>query len=103
MTRIPTIGHRIPTADTRRVKPPPKQAESFYTSAAWIEMRDRVRREARGRCQRPGCTNPGRIVDHIVELRDGGAPLARSNLELLCQSHHTAKTADARARRAGIR
>jgi hypothetical protein len=34
-----------------------------------------------------------------VELKDGGAPLDRSNTILLCASHHTAKTASERARR----
>jgi 5-methylcytosine-specific restriction enzyme A len=39
------------------------------------------------------------FVDHIVELKDGGAPLERSNLWLLCGSHHTRKSAAERARR----
>jgi len=39
------------------------------------------------------------FVDHIVELKDGGAPLDRSNVWLLCTSHHAAKTASERAKR----
>jgi 5-methylcytosine-specific restriction enzyme A len=39
------------------------------------------------------------FVDHIVELKDGGAPLDRSNLWLLCGSCHSLKTAGERARR----
>jgi 5-methylcytosine-specific restriction protein A len=82
-------------------KPPPKTANSFYLSREWIELRDRVRREAGGRCQGPGC---GRMearmfVDHVVELQDGGAALDRSNTWLLCGSCHGRKTAAERARR----
>ena len=43
------------------------------------------------------------FVDHIVELSDGGAPLEQSNLEPLCGSCHTAKTAKARAKRQATR
>lgn len=32
-------------------------------------------------------------VDHIIPLRDGGAPFERSNLQGLCHSHHSSKTA----------
>jgi 5-methylcytosine-specific restriction endonuclease McrA len=39
------------------------------------------------------------FVDHIVELKDGGAPLERSNLWLLCGACHSLKTAAERMRR----
>ena len=43
------------------------------------------------------CMEQGRItqateVDHIVELRDGGAFLDRDNLQPLCSECHDAKT-----------
>lgn len=102
--RLPTLKPRIPMLDTRIALPPaaprlPKTSEPFYSSAAWIELRDRVRREAQGRCQALGCTKRGRWVDHIVEIKDGGAKLDRNNCMLMCPSHHTAKTAAVRARR----
>jgi 5-methylcytosine-specific restriction endonuclease McrA len=96
---LPTLRPHIGLVDLRTAALPPKVAERFYSSAAWIALRDRVRHEANGRCQAQGCNRPGRIVDHIVELKDGGAPLDRSNTILLCASHHTAKTASERARR----
>jgi len=98
---LPTLRSRIGAADLRTAAPPPKVAEPFYSSAEWIALRDRVRREANGRCQAQGCDRAERrmYVDHIVELKDGGAPLHRSNVWLLCASHHTAKTASERARR----
>ena len=98
---LPTLRPRIGMVDLRIAVLPPKVAEPFYSSAEWIALRDRVRREANGRCQAQGCGRTERrmYVDHIVELKDGGAPLDRSNVWLLCASHHTAKTASERARR----
>lgn len=90
---------RVATLDTSIAASPPKVADRFYSSPEWIALRDRVRVEARGRCQRKGCAELGHIVDHIVELKDGGAPLDRRNVELLCASHHALKTAAARAER----
>lgn len=83
------------TIEKRRTK----KSDPFYSSAGWIALRDRVRREARGRCEWPGCTHHGRWVDHRVERRDGGPDLDRANVWLLCSSHHTSKTAAEREKR----
>jgi len=96
---LPTLRPRIGLADLRTAALPPKIAQPFYSSAEWIALRDRVRRDAGGLCQVPGCNRRGHIVDHIVELKDGGAPLDRGNTMLMCGSHHAAKTAAERARR----
>ncbi len=56
----------------------------------------------RGRvCQGVGCgrTNTRLFGDHVVELQDGGAELDPSNVQLMCGSCHTRKTAAARAAR----
>lgn len=100
-----TLKPGIAVAILQTAKPPPKRADKFYTSAAWFEVRDRVRREARGRCEAPGCGRAERrmFVDHIVELKDGGAALDRSNLWLLCGGCHSLKTAAERARRTAAR
>ena len=102
---LPTLRPRIGLADVRTAALPPKVADRFYSSVEWIALRDRVRREAAGRCQAEGCGRAERrmFVDHIVELKDGGAPLDRSNVWLLCASHHAAKTAAERARRTARR
>ena len=97
------LRSRVPTLSLQTAALPPKVADPFYSSAAWIELRGRVRREARGRCQVQGCTQRGAIVDHIVELKDGGAPLERTNVWLLCASHHSLKTVAERARRTARR
>lgn len=97
--RITMLKPRIPTLDIR-IAPPVKVADPFYSSAAWIALRDQVRREAGGRCQWPGCAERGRYVDHRIEIRDGGARLDRQNCGLLCASHHLQKGARERAKRA---
>jgi len=98
---LQALQPRVGSADLRTAALPPKVADPFYSSPAWIALRDRVRREAGGRCQAPDCGRAERrmFVDHIVELNDGGAPLERTNVWLLCPSHHSLKTAAERARR----
>jgi 5-methylcytosine-specific restriction endonuclease McrA len=102
---LQALRSRVGLADLRTAALPPKVADSSYSSPAWIALRDRVRREAGGRCQVPGCgrIERGMIVDHIIELKDGGAPLDRSNVWLTCRSHHNQKTIAERAKRTAWR
>lgn len=94
----PLIANKLPPL----IKPKPKRADQFYSSPEWIALRDRVRREAGGMCQALGCTRRGAIVDHVVEIKDGGAKLDRANTVLLCAPCHGAKTHREWARRARI-
>jgi len=75
-----TLSPSLKAADLRSIKPPAKVGAPIYSSPEWIALRNRVRREAGGRCQRPGCNRPGHTVDHKVELSDGGAPFDNSTL-----------------------
>lgn len=82
-----------------RLVPPPKMAESFYQSKEWRSLVADVKRERGSYCER--CGSSERVTaDHIVERKDGGADLDKSNIELLCHRHHAAKTAEARRKRA---
>ena len=66
----------------------------IYNSAAW----DRVRKLKLSRtplCEE--CTRTGRIVtadtvDHVVALKDGGAPFDLENLRSMCATCHNRKT-----------
>ncbi|CAA2142761.1 hypothetical protein HYPP_03782 [Hyphomicrobium sp. ghe19] len=100
-----TLMPRIRTMDTRTVRPPPKVAEDFYSSSEWRAFVADLIRE-RGRvCEDPQCDGrthrPDMRVyaDHIVEMRDGGAPLDRRNMMLRCAASHSRKTARERAKR----
>ena len=102
---LQALKPRVALANLRTAALPPKVADPFYSTQAWIALRDRVRREAGGRCQASGCGRAERrmFVDHIVELKDGGAALDRSNTILMCASHHATKTAAERAKRTARR
>lgn len=102
---IKLVKPTLRTMNTRTVQVPSKQADSFYLSPAWRRLMAEIIRE-RGRiCEDPHCNGrthrPGMRVfgDHIVELKDGGAPLDKSNILLRCGASHTRKTAAVRAKR----
>ena len=57
-----------------RALPAPKLADGFYRSPEWRGLAAAVKRERGARCQR--CGSGHRVIaDHVIELRDGGAPL----------------------------
>lgn len=109
--RVRFMKPRVPTAEYRTVLPAPRTFENrrkadphleFYQSPQWRSLRDTIIRE-RGRCCQRCGKEGGRVyVDHIDELRDGGAPLNRSNLQVLCSSCHVIKSGEARARRLNL-
>lgn len=99
---LKTTKPRVAVLDTRRVKPSPKVADEFYTSSAWRALLRSIIAERGRRCEKCGKTGVRIYGDHIVELKDGGAPLDRRNCQLLCASCHTRKTAAERAKRMSL-
>lgn len=92
----------VRTLDTSIAKPSPKAALPIYQTAEYERWREAVIARANGRCQDKACTAkhwPGQrlFADHIVELRDGGAPFDVANGMARCGSSHSRKTAAARA------
>ncbi|MCP1196207.1 HNH endonuclease [Acetobacter senegalensis] len=59
----------------------------------------RIKRKRPDRCEQCGRSGTRLFGDHVVELKDGGAPLNENNIKLLCGSCHTAKTYRAKLRR----
>ena len=97
--RIPTVCN--PLVETRSTK----RTASFYVSAEWKAFRNMLVTERGWRCEDPKCTTPRgpwRQIygDHVIELRDGGAPLDRRNVLLRCGLCHGRKTRDVKAKRA---
>lgn len=95
---------RLRAADPRRVKPAPKQTDPIYSSAQYRRWRQDVLARAGGRCQDPSCKDPTRagmtlFADHIIELKDGGAPFDLANGMARCGRCHTRKTLRARGER----
>ncbi|WP_147048090.1 HNH endonuclease signature motif containing protein [Methylobacterium gnaphalii] len=105
MGRLSTLATRLSTLDTRTARPAPKVADPELLTAEHKAWRLEVFKRAHWRCQWPGCGKQGGrggirlYADHIVERRDGGAPLDPANGQALCPKHHQVKTAQARAER----
>jgi 5-methylcytosine-specific restriction endonuclease McrA len=104
MARFAQVPQRVALADTRLVRLPPKLTDKFYLTPEWRGLMRRLIEERGRRCEKCGRSAAGgqkmRIFgDHIVELKDGGAPLDETNVELLCGSCHVTKTAAERKRR----
>lgn len=96
---------RIATADTRRVKPPPKTVEPYYGTAEHKAWAAAVIKRDGSICQDPRHKGPREglrcVADHIKERRDRpDLQLDLSNGITRCWSCHTRKTAEERAKRA---
>jgi len=64
---------------------------ALYKTARWKAVRQAARRRDDWQCVQ--CGARGRVeVDHVVPLRDGGAPFDLSNLQCLCAACHARKT-----------
>jgi 5-methylcytosine-specific restriction enzyme A len=77
------------------MKTPKRQSvarDPIYQTAAWRAFRLVVLTE-RPICEVPGCGAPSRQVDHRMPVRKGGAPFDRANVQPLCLSCHSRKTA----------
>ncbi|WP_408586463.1 HNH endonuclease signature motif containing protein [Novosphingobium sp.] len=104
---VSLLKPRLAALDTRRVKVPAKRAEAVYQTPEYRAWRTSVIDRANGQCEAmeggkrcPKAAPAHRMfTDHRVEIRDGGAPFDPDNGQCLCGSHHTAKTAQARAAR----
>lgn len=82
----------------------PKLANPFYQSPEWIALR-LARMKDKDYWQAKARAKPGErlILDHVVEIKDGGARLDPRNTQWLTHGEHQAKTAAAKARRGGGR
>jgi len=73
-----------------------KIADPFYVSARWKRL-SKWYRAKEPLCEM--CGAPGRLVDHIKEIKDGGALLDETNIQTLCSKCHATKTLDEQKRR----
>lgn len=104
MAKIPMLKSRIPTADFRRVKPPPKAADVELQTPEHRAWAEEVIRRANGECQDPAHIGDRRghrlLADHIIERRDRpDLALDVNNGRGSCWPCHTRKTAAERAKR----
>lgn len=92
----PSSSAKLKTIDRARRE---KKVESFYVSSAWKTFIARVIAQRGRRCEGCGAQGCRIFGDHIRELTDGGEALEPSNIQLLCGSCHTTKTAAAKRMR----
>ena len=80
-----------------------KESAKVYQSSKWKKLREKVLIRDGFQCVKcgkvVGIKPKDHAVDHVVELKDGGAAFDINNLELLCQSCHSTKTAEEKRKR----
>lgn len=75
-----------------------KQILRQYKTSRWQRVRKTALFRDGGWCQR--CKEkPAKLVDHIVEIKDGGDMWDLDNLQSLCDSCHTIKTHEEQKKR----
>ena len=74
----------------------PKETDPFYLTVQWRKFRDWyiTRHPICEMCEKEGRLTPAVMVDHIVEIRDGGALTSEENAQSLCWRCHGEKTAN---------
>ena len=75
-----------------------QKSNKFYHSKQWKEIRNIQLRQS-PLCI--SCSLPAKVVDHIVEIKDGGEKLLLDNLQSMCISCHNIKTASVKKHRGG--
>lgn len=75
-----------------------KERIKFYQSSAWKKIR-KIQLTKYPLCVE--CKEPAVMVDHIIEIEDGGSKLSLSNLQSMCLSCHNTKTTEAKIQRGG--
>lgn len=102
MVRLMRRAERIAPAP-RRIAARGKKALPFYQSAEWKMLVAQRRRDpdyalAKARAK----DGEWLVLDHVVEIRDGGARLDPGNTQWLTHSEHQAKTARSKRARVGL-
>jgi 5-methylcytosine-specific restriction endonuclease McrA len=82
-----------------RLQTPPKPYDDFLNSPAWRALVAEIIGERGRKCEHCAREGVRLFGDHITERQDGGALLDKRNVQLLCGSCHSTKTARARAER----
>ena len=77
------------------------RAQYFYSSATWKRLRAAyiLQHPLCEMCEKAGLVTPGKEVDHIIEIQDGGSKTDPDNLQTLCTRCHRKKTADEKRKR----
>ena len=83
---VRTLAPRLPLARTAIVRLPPKEADPYYLTPEWRELRRQTLERDGGVCTVPGCVRAAVVADHIISRKAGGAD-ALHNTRSLCRLH----------------
>ena len=75
--------------------------KNIYKSQRWVKLRAAYIQQQPlcEHCLQYGVVTPGVIVDHIIEIEDGGPIWEITNLQHLCRACHNVKTGREAAKR----
>ena len=87
---------QVKQATTKHYNKHKRTGHGFYKTKQWKDLRAwHVNQYPLCiACRDKGRATPVQIVDHIVEIKDGGSPLCVTNLQSMCRTCHNTKTAD---------
>lgn len=70
------------------------KADGFYNTPTWRKCRLVILKQEPccRQCAKNEIVTPAQMVDHIIPMAIGGAPLDPENLQPLCNSCHAAKS-----------
>ena len=69
-------------------------SKTFYKTSQWLKIRKTKLQQSPicEECKKNGTIVVGKIVDHIVPIKQGGEPYDMDNLQTLCWSCHSRKS-----------
>jgi len=84
-----------------RPAPASKETDPFYLSVRWRRFRAWYlgKHPLCEQCEREGRLTPADMVDHVIEIKDGGNLTSEENAMSLCWKCHAVKTAEAKNHR----
>jgi 5-methylcytosine-specific restriction protein A len=71
-----------------------EKQDAFYNSWPWRKARKayRLKHPLCVHCENAGIVTAAKVVDHIVPIKAGGAPLDHDNFQSLCERCHNVKS-----------
>ena len=94
--------HQLSTAPRKRYEHHyDDQGRNIYKTARWKRTRKAklILNPVCEMCDHHGMSRRATVVDHIIEIKDGGDTFDFDNLQSLCDMHHNKKTGKEKKKR----